>query len=422
MAQPWYQLDWIWTATGWLLAILAFALFLWSLFADRARGRRRCPRCWYDMAGVPGLTCPECGRAHKSERRLTRTRRRRWTACLALLAILGGSAIILAPGIRRNGWRSILPTTVIIFMLPRAGADHQFDPVKLQWSTDGFAQEMAARVERGQVSSWQWSWALERTGVIRTRSRWPKDLPLRVGLYPAVWIAGSETTAEITTLNNAKVRQESGLSWDGTFEHYHRASEQFQAVGMLPSNTRDLRLHVIVDGGRSFGSIFSRKPQYHWSGPMTLHVRPVATPEEAITAVKGPSLDAAVKKALQVNVSTWNGSAGPTPERNLAIYIDRTKAPELRGIALGLTVDLLKNGTLLHTLKFDELTDDGFTGSTMRAIATPDAFHTNTLDPADVPHWTIRIRGDAEASLREFDCEKYWAGQIDYPLKDVLTR
>lgn len=78
--------------TGWLLLALAMALLLRALVGDRARGRRRCGKCWYDMAGVPGLTCPECGRAHKRERGLGRSRRSRKLIALALMgAILGFS-------------------------------------------------------------------------------------------------------------------------------------------------------------------------------------------------------------------------------------------------------------------------------------------------------------------------------------------
>src|SRR5690606_13065681 len=50
--------------TGVALGMVAFGagLVAWGLRGDRPRGRRRCPRCWYDMTGARGLTCPECGR------------------------------------------------------------------------------------------------------------------------------------------------------------------------------------------------------------------------------------------------------------------------------------------------------------------------------------------------------------------------
>src|SRR4051794_34257850 len=98
------SLDWLFPLLGYTLAAAGAALLLWSLFWDRARARRRCPKCWYDMAGIASLRCPECGREARAERRLRRTRRRwRWAAA-SLPLILAGLAAIETPAIRRGGW------------------------------------------------------------------------------------------------------------------------------------------------------------------------------------------------------------------------------------------------------------------------------------------------------------------------------
>lgn len=90
---------------------------LWALLWDRARGRRRCPKCWYDMAGVPGMRCPECGREAKSERRLGRTRRRwRWAATGALAVLAGGSAAAF-PTVQRDGWTALVPVPVMLRLM-----------------------------------------------------------------------------------------------------------------------------------------------------------------------------------------------------------------------------------------------------------------------------------------------------------------
>ena len=81
----------IWVIGGAML-LAAAAVALRALFADRSRGRRRCPKCWYEMTGVAGLRCPECGREARGERKLLRTRRRPMRAAaglaLALLAMV----------------------------------------------------------------------------------------------------------------------------------------------------------------------------------------------------------------------------------------------------------------------------------------------------------------------------------------------
>lgn len=79
-------MDWIgWASLGVIGAGAAVAV--WALFWNRGRGRLRCRKCAYDMAGV-GLTCPECGKVHKSEKVLRRSRRKWKTVCLALAVVL----------------------------------------------------------------------------------------------------------------------------------------------------------------------------------------------------------------------------------------------------------------------------------------------------------------------------------------------
>jgi hypothetical protein len=89
---------WAYLWTG-LLALAGLTIFLIALAAGRARGHRRCPRCWYDMSGATAafpLRCPECGREILTARELARTRRR-WR-----LASLG--VLLAAPLLAQIGW------------------------------------------------------------------------------------------------------------------------------------------------------------------------------------------------------------------------------------------------------------------------------------------------------------------------------
>lgn len=82
---------WVWAVAG-TIGMCGAGLAAWALLADRARGRPRCPKCWYLMIGATGLRCPECGHVAKSNRAMFRTRRRwRW-------ALLGVGIAIAAPG------------------------------------------------------------------------------------------------------------------------------------------------------------------------------------------------------------------------------------------------------------------------------------------------------------------------------------
>lgn len=101
--------------------VLAFAATLaaWGFFADRARGRLRCPQCWYDMAAVAesgSLTCPECGRHAGTPAGLARTRRQRGLVALAAAIALVGLATPRLGRVGRGGLKTLVPTTVMIPM------------------------------------------------------------------------------------------------------------------------------------------------------------------------------------------------------------------------------------------------------------------------------------------------------------------
>ncbi len=120
-------MDWIFTLLAWSLLGLGLVLLAWAMLWDRSRGRRRCPKCWYGMEGVPeaeggGWTCPECGREIENERRFRRTRRRWGGALLALVLILGSYASHAGPAVRSRGWWAAAPDLLLIALLPHVDA------------------------------------------------------------------------------------------------------------------------------------------------------------------------------------------------------------------------------------------------------------------------------------------------------------
>lgn len=130
-----------WLVVG-LFGSLGAALLVWAMFGDRARSRRRCGRCWYDMGGVEGLTCPECGRTAKAERWLRRTRRRWGLAALALVVLGVGSAPIAAPWVDRGGWVPWTPTWALRLAAPL-----------LDEASDAYMGKVAARAP--ELNPWE---------------------------------------------------------------------------------------------------------------------------------------------------------------------------------------------------------------------------------------------------------------------------
>lgn len=205
--------DWIFLAVGFPLGAIGLVVILLALFKDRARGRERCPRCWYDLQGVPridtaGATCPECGRAKITPKQMRRTRRRWWRASLGVVVILLGAGLALTPTVRSKGWPSIVPMTVLAFFAPVDEGPNAvrftgttaptvvtinnrqvtFGPNSFMFPPRTPAEQLEGeawtRVSNGEA--WQWQADVLVHRWLRTRRIVPEEL----FIAPARWPAG----------------------------------------------------------------------------------------------------------------------------------------------------------------------------------------------------------------------------------------
>jgi hypothetical protein len=109
---------WLWLAVGWC----AIAVGGWLLITGRCRLYRKsgrlCRKCAYDMAGIPGLTCPECGRNARNERELLRRPgRNRWRLTGLVLAAVGWVATVM-PAAVTHGWAAGVPDWLLVRIAP----------------------------------------------------------------------------------------------------------------------------------------------------------------------------------------------------------------------------------------------------------------------------------------------------------------
>lgn len=223
-----------WTGGG-LLGIAAVFVLIRALFADRPRGRRRCPKCWYDMTHTPGLTCSECGRRAKREKKLRKTRRRWMAARLSILAIFIATGLLLTPTVYRTGWYEITPTTVLILLEPGLADLNQaaFDELQERFLDDLFwdwQRNLLIGQHMDETSGPPWN------VVIETRRDWPTDVP--VYAFPRL-----------------SVRP--GLNW-------------------LLHNTRVRLRHRDEQGREMMTSVWLFNPTTYWQGTVEFAV-PVAT-------------------------------------------------------------------------------------------------------------------------------------------------
>jgi hypothetical protein len=165
---------------GWVAGIVLFLAGLYvlarALFADRSRGRRRCPRCWYDMDAAPTLRCPECGKEARTAAALLRTRRHKRRAALALLLLGLGCLAGIAPRLIRDPWGT-LPTPLLSVVLW-----FYDDP------SDTIFTNMAAALYAGKTT------AFERLMLARYCARKLSDPNLGGGTIPGLGVPPSGTT------------------------------------------------------------------------------------------------------------------------------------------------------------------------------------------------------------------------------------
>ena len=150
----------IWNAVAIALGAVGGVLLLWAIFWDRARGRLRCPKCWYDMRGAVEAntagpwTCPECGRVTRTEGRLRKARRRKKRATLGT-ALLLAALVILRRGELAPIWPRHVPR-IVLFVSAR----------QLDFNTAHVEKEIDRRMWEGDgvvvISRWPELGRLER--------------------------------------------------------------------------------------------------------------------------------------------------------------------------------------------------------------------------------------------------------------------
>ena len=150
---PWTA--WLWWIGGAVLGLLGLWLLYWSLLHDRSKGRRRCPKCWYNMSGTQSMRCSECGLETKLEREFRKTRRR-WRWVFVALLSFAGSFGLTYPHARDFDWNTIKP----VWLLKSQGeAD----------SAQGLAarRELVRRLQAGRLSSRQIQTVVEHALAIQ---------------------------------------------------------------------------------------------------------------------------------------------------------------------------------------------------------------------------------------------------------------
>jgi hypothetical protein len=166
------------------VCVFAGFLIVWGFIGDRARGRIRCPRCWYDMSAAQNLTCPECGKEAKDKRAFTKSRRPKWPFVLATFFLsTGGYTFSVSDRVAEHEeWLAAVPTWFLMLgwdQLPEnwiyldwsSGKREYYTCLEERisyddWTSDSAKKWFGNRLFRGMLDSQKNRWDPKRLELI----------------------------------------------------------------------------------------------------------------------------------------------------------------------------------------------------------------------------------------------------------------
>ncbi len=196
-----------------LLVLLGAVVLHVAAFRDRARGRPRCPKCWYDMTGSRGFVCPECGHDAARPRNLYRTRRHGARVLLGALLIVSGLSLGAVPTVQEQGWSALIPTSALMLVLPWTDNPWVFEEIDARVSATN-PEWFARRRGRHEVSTMTVFYARRCATLLRS----PRDADLRLKASQTLFdlcVRDAKVEAALiagTIDREAKVRSQSVLA------------------------------------------------------------------------------------------------------------------------------------------------------------------------------------------------------------------
>lgn len=458
------------------LALLGFAalvgLIWWAIFGDADKKRRRCPACWHDLSGTPGLVCGECGHRAASEASLHQPRRRWSLAGLGLVAVLAGASWIHwnYAGAR---WTDLVPTRVLLTALPWVDANSdlavelitrmaagELSPAQLSdlfersLRGDSSAPPGSPAWERryaGFLNAWRRSptfgapgqreqlWQLPSRVRIERPQPWPTDVPVRAHLLlEEWWPEGAECRVVV------RPRDGSGRELIAIRRDQRRSARLPVPIAALPADRESLEVDVVVQR-RWRNPIRPPEEELAWepAGEAVIELSlddrmaPGALPEKVDT----PEMRTALEAVFSRGLVRW-----PAGARRFGVSFDPTvtEAELFLDTAIGLRVEVLEEGVPRRSSELwwmggppnEALAERRSSASRSSAYAWEITLEDGpALDRAQSgdPRWTLRITGVPEIALRAAafravatDSEtatplKCWGGSIEVPLR-VITR
>ncbi|GMV26106.1 MAG: hypothetical protein AMXMBFR58_21370 [Phycisphaerae bacterium] len=448
-----------------LLALIpiaaALGLVAWGLFHDRSRGRRRCPTCWYGFEKAPEptaaapLVCPECGRRIESPRHLLRTRRRWWPIAAAFLLVAAGYVTWNVPLIRSSGWVAIVPTRVLMEMLPleepggralremqrrlmvkqsqwrgqdntppaSAMSDRELAsvlgvirrgnrfarPMDEEWKASYGRLWQSARslfmVEKGMVKLPGGSEAppviadavlamadIPPSVRVRTRDRWPAGGPITIyAEVENVWPFGFSDDQVL------RWRTSSGMPLTETKFRWH--------IDLDVDQTGPVVLEGELDVLRSDGSGRMFTGAVVKTVPVRLEFTIGGAVDDVIEPVKSPALDLLLASGTKFDF-----------ERGMVDYKPASLPIEYQGMVTAGVFEVCEGDTVIYRSFFRSLAQSQ--SWTIGPMFNVDERGSTAIREGRInPDWVIKVRSDGAHALTDIDATRYWVGEFEVRMK-----
>lgn len=432
----------LWHTLGALLGTVGVAMLARAVVVWRRPAVRRCPKCRYDMRGLVGLVCPECGRTATSERAMLR-RPGQWAwVALAWLAGMAGYVAWKTPELRDAGWPRAVPTWALMLCLSPDGDYWRrgHDGVRTLELSESAGWAMLEFYDRVSADPALRPYA--RAFVRRTLDAHPEMLRSFVGVRPR-WPRHQPIAAVLSSLDylqmggaviGYRLRVSPTSKWSEGLWYVDRLvpgiGDRYEHTALLDVppealDTAEIEIELVGDTtgipeytvDRPFDA---RNVSPIWRSSMRVSL--VASAKDLIRPVNDPNVDCLVIDALKPKLLHVDNECVLKTDSN-SYHIPFGDLP-LCG-AIGARVLVLCRGMAAAT---GELLFPQSRSNRVGCFDSPTLeFPLNWFIPPPTDEelatgdWRLIMWGDAELALRDIERDSYWAGSFEVVLSPELA-
>jgi len=459
-----------------VLGLVVYPLLVYvgwrGLFHDGRAHLRRCPKCWHDLSGTPGMTCGECGYTARTEADLHRRRRRPGLALLGLVPAVV-LPLYLADLLTVQGWATLVPTRLLITSLPlsvdqTATMNELRQRVRMDELTTGHWRALARRCASGdpwhEPGSPAWErtygaivqlglpamsgddvaagalWSIAPAFDLRVPEAWPADQPVRLAMNMRDWwpmdepiritvrpVLDGARPVVLRRASDRRFRSDCSITLPPIGDRPPDASDEAgRAVHRVPVELSVERLTAVPpdpDGSAGTGPTAARVAPTAdetawtpvWSGTQVVEVTIAGAGDALPTPDPRPAADELVRGSFDGLAVAWEDGRSPIRFRFQA---SRSSSPATAGLAVGVRLELRSEAGLARRLDLWWLADPP-PGSDRRygfEVVHEDLALLERV-ARDPTGWTLSVIGDQSIAMRAGEALHYWAGRLDLPVR-----